>query len=128
MVFFGAGIYFLFFAKSKPPELENKKKTRRSHEFIKGMGISSLNLMVIPYWIFYGTLLMTNGWLEKENSNVIVFSFGAMAGAFLLLVLYAYLGDRVLSKSEQVTRWVNKFIGVVLIGFGVYQWFEWING
>ena len=71
---------------------------------------------------------MTNGWLEKENSNVIVFSFGAMAGAFLLLVLYAYLGDRVLSKSEQVTRWVNKFIGVVLIGFGVYQWFEWING
>lgn len=128
VVFFSAGIYFLFFAKSNRKQIENKAATKRRHDFIKGMGVSSLNIMVIPYWIFYGTLLMENGWLEKDDKNVIVFSFGAMTGAFLLLVVYAYLGDRVLSRSEVITRWVNKFIGVVLIGFGVYQLLKWLYG
>lgn len=127
IVFFVAGIYFLFFAKAKNKIIENKTLTKRRHEFIKGMGISSLNVMVIPYWIFYGTLLIENGWLAKDNEHVLVFSIGAMAGAFLLLVGYAYLGDKVLSRSEQITRWVNKFIGVVLIGFGVYQLVGWLN-
>jgi threonine/homoserine/homoserine lactone efflux protein len=127
VVFFSAGIYFLFFAKTKSKFIENKTLTKRRHEFIKGMGISSLNVMVIPYWIFYGTLLIENDWLEKDNMHVLVFSVGAMTGAFLLLVGYAYLGDKVLSRSEQITKWVNKFIGVVLIGFGVYQLVGWLN-
>lgn len=120
-IFFGAGIYFFFFAKAAPEKMEKKIVISRYGEFIKGMGISSLNLMVIPYWIFYGTLLVENGWLKKENGSIMVFSTGAMTGAFLLLATYAWLGDRVLRKSGEVTQWVNKFIGVVLIAFGVYQ-------
>ncbi len=128
IVFFTAGIYFLFFAKTKSKEIEFITETKKRYELIKGMGISSLNVMVIPYWIFYGTLLIENGWLEKDDKTVFIFSLGAMTGAFLLLVVYAFLGDKVLSKSEQITRWVNKFIGVVLIGFGIYQMVRWLDG
>lgn len=127
VVFFVAGIYFLLFAKSKIPDSGEQVVVGKGHEFIKGMGISSLNLMVIPYWIFYGTLLMDRGWLEKKDWNVLVFSVGAMSGAFLLLVVYAYLGDRVLSRSAQITKWVNQFIGLILIGFGIYQLWEYIG-
>lgn len=120
-IFFAAGIYFLFFAKAKPPEVKKDMPIKKGHEFLKGMGISSLNLMVIPYWIFYGTMLTENGLLERDNIYVLLFAAGATAGAFALLVCYAFLGARILSKSETVTRWVNWFIGVVLIGFGIYQ-------
>ncbi|MEO1259968.1 MAG: LysE family transporter [Bacteroidota bacterium] len=121
IVFFVAGIYFFFFAKAAPRNIEIKETVKKRIEFVKGMGISSLNLVVIPYWVFYGTLLMQNDLLEKDDRSVIVFSLGAMTGAFLLLVVYAYLGDKVLRKSELITRWVNKFIGAVLVGFGIYQ-------
>ncbi len=126
-VFFAAGIYFLFFAKAGTPHLVDPVPTRRRHEFIKGIGISAVNVMVIPYWIFYGTLLVENGWLEKEDRSVVVFSAGAMAGAFLLLMVYAYVGDKLMRRSELITRWVNKVIGVVLIGFGVYQMVRWLS-
>ena len=126
IVFFVAGIYFFFFAKTAPKNIKIKTTAKKRVEFLKGMGISSLNVMVIPYWIFYGTLLVQNNLLEKSDESVLVFSFGAMTGAFLLLVAYAYLGDKVLRKSERITRWVNKFIGTVLIGFGVYQMVEWL--
>jgi threonine/homoserine/homoserine lactone efflux protein len=126
LVFFGAGAYFLFFAKSKPPSTKPETPGKRRHELLKGMLVSTLNVMAIPYWIFYGTLLSAQGWLEKDNDLVLVFAAGTVLGTFSLLALYALLGDKILRKSEQVTRWVNKFIGLVLFGFGVYQlWSLW---
>ena len=127
-VFFAAGTYFLFFAKAKRDAGEDKEEEESSHDFFKGMGIGLLNLMVIPYWIFYGTLLTEQGLLERDNTYTTVFAAGAAAGAFGLLVCYAFLGAKILKKSESVTKWVNKFIGVVLMGFGLYQMAEWLNG
>jgi len=123
VVFFAGGIYFMFFAKSKPKlkEGEAEVKHKKRGDFMRGVGISSLNLMVIPYWIFYATLLTTNGIMVKDNQHVVAFSVGVMLGTFTLLVCYALLGAKILSKSEQITGWVNKFIGLLLIGFGVYQ-------
>lgn len=128
IIFFVAAIYFFFFAKTATVEAAKEKLEKKRNAFFKGMFISSFNLMVIPYWIFYGTLLTTNGLLEKENKHIIVFSLGAMLGAFLLLTVYAYLGDKVLRKSEKTTKWVNKFIGLILFGFGLYQLLFGLNG
>lgn len=120
IVFFIGGIYFFFLAKAKSPTVE-MTHGRRRNEFFKGLMISSLNVMVIPYWIFYATLLSTNDILVKDNPHVFVFSAGTMLGTFSLLIGYALLGARILSRSVQITKWVNKFIGLLLFGFGVYQ-------
>ena len=127
VVFFAGGVYFMFFAKSKPSIAEGETKYSKRGDFMRGVGISSLNLMVIPYWIFYATLLTTNGIMVKDNTHVVVFSVGVMSGTFALLVCYALLGAKILSKSEQITRWVNKFIGLLLIGFGVFQVYKMVG-
>ncbi|MBK8565455.1 MAG: LysE family transporter [Saprospiraceae bacterium] len=121
VVFFAGGIFFMFFAKSKPNIAESEEKPSKRGDFMRGVGISSLNLMVIPYWIFYATLLTTNGIMVKDNPHVIAFALGVAGGTFTLLVCYALLGAKILSKSEQITGWVNKSIGLLLIGFGVFQ-------
>jgi threonine/homoserine/homoserine lactone efflux protein len=121
LVFFAAGTYFFFFAKMRRKMPDEQQVNSRRSEFLKGALVSSLNLMVIPFWIFYGTLLATNGLLVKDNQHVLAFSCGTVFGTFTLLLLYALLGDRILSRSAQVTGWVNKFIGLALYGFGIYQ-------
>ncbi|MFQ5448797.1 MAG: LysE family translocator [Saprospiraceae bacterium] len=120
-VFLVAGIYFFFFAKAKPPAEKAETTGRRRHEFGKGVFVSTLNVMAIPYWIFYGAVLTSNDLLDLRNVYVLVFATGTALGTFALLVAYALLGARILRKSEQITRWVNKFIGVVLLGFAVYE-------
>lgn len=127
IIFFAAGIYFIFFAKTKTAELNTVIRVKKRRVFFKGMGISLLNVMVIPYWIFYGTLLTENNLLERENTDVLLFAAGATGGAFVLLISYAFLGAHILKKSETVTRWVNVFIGVVLIGMGIWQVGELVN-
>ena len=121
VVFFAAGTYFFFFAKMRRKVPEEQQVNSRRSEFFKGALVSSLNLMVIPFWIFYGTLLAANGLLVKDDQHVLAFSCGTVFGTFTLLLLYALLGDRILSRSAQITLWVNKFIGLALYGFGVYQ-------
>jgi threonine/homoserine/homoserine lactone efflux protein len=120
-VFLSAGIYFFFFAKTKPPANENEVAGRRRSAFAKGMLVSTLNVMAIPFWIFYGAILTSYDLLKMDNTYVLVFAAGTVMGTFSLLSVYAFLGAGILQKSEQITRWVNKFIGLVLTGFGVYQ-------
>ena len=120
VVFIAGSIYFFFFAKTKASTGDDEPPVKRRHEFMKGIFLSAINVMAIPYWIFYGTLLAANGWLKMENLPVAIFSLGTMAGTFGLLVLYSLLGVKILRRSETITRWVNRFIGLVLLGFGVY--------
>ncbi|MEY3051583.1 MAG: hypothetical protein RLY31_1368 [Bacteroidota bacterium] len=119
-----AGGYFLFFARPPGGLPEGEPPGRRRNEFFKGVLVSSLNLMVIPFWIFYGTLLAANGWLVRENSYVLSFSTGTLAGTFTLLVGYALLGEKILGRSAVITKWVNKFIGTALLLFAIFQLYK----
>ena len=76
VVFFAAGTYFFFFAKMRRKVPEEQQVNSRRSEFFKGALVSSLNLMVIPFWIFYGTLLAANGLLVKDDQHVLAFSCG----------------------------------------------------
>ena len=126
VMFLAGGVYFLCFAKAKPASTEAEPPGRRRNDFMKGMLFSSLNLMAIPFWISFAAILTANGLLEKDDLHVFVFAVGTAVGTFGLLVCYSLLGARILSKSEQITRWVNKFIGLLLIGFGTWQIFKMV--
>lgn len=121
VVFMAAGIYFFFFAKTKAAPPDTSRPQRMRSLFGRGMFVSTLNVMAIPYWVFYGAWLSSEGVLEHDNTSVLLFSAGTIIGTFTLLLCYALLGDSILSKYENVTRWVNRFIGLVLFGLGVYQ-------
>lgn len=127
VVFWAAGIYFFFFAKCKAEPPDSARPLRLRNHFSRGMFVSSLNVMAIPYWVFYGAWLTTEGVLEHNQSSVLIFSAGTVPGTFTLLLCYALLGDRILSKHEKVTRWVNRSIGVIFIALGIYQIFKVLN-
>lgn len=127
VAFFSGGIYFLFFAKPKPATESDEPIGRRRNHFFKGMFLSSLNLLAIPFWISFAAILSANDLLEKDNLHVFVFAVGTAVGTFGLLFFYSLLGAKVFSKSEQIKKWINLFIGLLLIGFGVYQIYELMN-
>jgi len=125
MVFFSLSIYYLFIAKVSATNPQAAKKDRP--DFAIGAGISLLNVMVFPYWIFYGTYLSTEGWLEIDNLQVGLFSLGVSIGSFMAFVLYAKLALYIVERSNSIVNYTNKFIGLVLLGFGVWQAWNYFN-
>jgi len=121
LVFFGLSVYFFFFVNTKKQKPTPSSPYKKMPFFYKGMLISSMNVLVIPYWIFYGTYLSANGWLNSEIDFLCIFCVGVMLGTFVLLLLYARLGLMVVKHAAQLTNYVNKFIGFVFLSFGVYQ-------
>ena len=126
VVFWGLGLYYFFIAKSTQTDAEEEEEESKLKGFLKGVAVSSANVLVFPYWIFYGTYLTSNGWMQREDVFLFIFVVGVMAGTFVLLFLYAKLGQLITNRAAQLTQYVNKFIGVIFIGFGIYQaWQMW---
>ena len=120
-VFFLLAIYYFFIAKPISPQVEQMEKASKFAGFAKGLFVSSLNLMVFPYWIFYGTFLNANAWLLLDNFNLGLFSLGVMGGTFVLLLLYARLGATVIKRSLYLAKRANYFIGTIFLLLGIYQ-------
>lgn len=120
IVFFALAAFHLFFQKTQvisPTQSDKREIT----PFIKGMMISSVNVLVFPYWIFYGTYLNGQGWLNLEIIYISIFCFGVFLGAFSVFAIFAKMGIFIIKKGPRLMNAVNIFIGLLFLGFGIFQ-------
>lgn len=122
IVFLALGAYYLL-KKSKPPTLQQEKKTKQ-HNLIRGLLAGTLNILIIPFWIFIATWLASYGFEFSSPFITVVFCLGAALGALLVFWLYAILGHFLLSRLGDVVRYSNKVIGLIFFLLGIYQFIE----
>jgi|GEM_PF-501907 len=101
----------------RPPEKIEPGNMPR--QFVKGMILSAFNLLAIPYWFVYCGWLRLEGWWKEGLWATLVFSFGVAIGTLFSLSLYAWLGQIILRRSGEVTRYANRFIGLIFLGLGI---------
>ncbi len=118
-ILLGLGIYYTFFPPEPKINLGKPKKVGR--DFLKGMLVSSLNVMAYPYWIFYGILMVSNEVLIPTNGWILIFCIGGFIGAFWAMSIYAKLASYATRQFDQFSRKINLFIGLIFLGLGVFQ-------
>ncbi|MDX1407143.1 MAG: LysE family transporter [Saprospiraceae bacterium] len=117
-VFIGLGIYFLRRGKRTPKQL----KTTRAQGFLKGVIVSSLNLLAFPYWIFYAIYLSSLGLIDLDDHLLIgVFSLGVLCGTILILLTYARIGIYASSKSRNVLKYLAPTVAVIFFILALIQ-------
>jgi threonine/homoserine/homoserine lactone efflux protein len=114
-VVFGAlCVYYLVAAVQQSAPGAQQRELRQGIGY--GMLISALNMLAIPFWMFYGTYLQVQGWLDPGHPSLAAFSIGTGLGTYLLLYTYAYLGQRIVRRSGLVSRLMNRVMALL---FGV---------
>lgn len=123
VVFIGLGIYFLRSKSPEKPQQQIKQLNNDTGDFFKGILISSFNIIVFPYWVFYATYLSTEGWL---GNYLLQFSFaiGVVLGSFAVFYLYARLSLRVIKSFDQIAASTNKILAGLFFIFAVIQLFR----
>jgi threonine/homoserine/homoserine lactone efflux protein len=86
-----------------------------------GIMLGFLNPMQVPFWIITGTYLITHQWIMAGKLALVVFSFGAAAGAFLALFLYAKFAKYIKTKFDLSTRFINTGIALLFFAFAAYH-------
>ncbi len=117
-VFLVLGIHYLL----KSPKLvkQTDSGSNRKH-FGYGLAIAGMNMLIIPTWIFLGLWLRSLGYHFDKFTNIVLLAFGSALGATLVFIGYVYLGRFIVTKLERITRYTNKFLGVVFISLATIQ-------
>ena len=95
--------------------------------FPKGMFLSGINPISIPFWVFYAVWFQSMGWISFETIPAIMFVTGISLGTFVCLSLFGKLGQYIFSRIAVLSLWMNKIVGGVFIILALYQSAMMIN-
>ena len=118
-IFIAFGIYFIRKKNAIKPEIHGYSRGRG---FLKGVIVSSLNVLAIPYWIFYGSYLTSIGVINLgQNLNILVFGLGVLSGTITILLIYARLGEYAKTKFNRITHYITPVVGYFFFVLALIQ-------
>lgn len=116
------GIHSLYTASKSN---QNIQLSQRPKQILNGFVGGMLNPQLLPFWVV--VLVYLNSFFSLESfSSQFSFVMGAALGAFLILLIFAYLTNRfqvkILGLFSKYA--VNKVIGLFFISMALFQTFK----
>ena len=109
---------------------KNKSRIRESFSasgFRRGLVISLLNPLAIPYWIGVTAFLQHQQWIVLNDNNKYIYVSGISTGTFLLLLTLSLLANLV-APFVQNSQLVKKLPGLIFLALGLYSMFKFPFG
>ena len=116
------GVFNLISAKnpSKFSEKFNKSGFRR------GIVLSILNPLIIPFWIGTTAYLKGMKWIDlSTNAGLHAYLIGISLGTLALCVLFIYLAKKIVSEFHHQATF-QKIPGIVLLALGLYAFIRYL--
>lgn len=105
-IFVLLGLAIFFFLQAKR-ENTIKAKTKKGHPFLIGLGMSSLNMLGIPFYLTMATLAESKGWMRLEMPFSIFYVIGAVLGAFSLFSVYTVFSSKIAKRASFIAKNIN---------------------
>jgi len=94
--------------------------------FRRGLVLSILNPMAIPFWIGITAYLKAQHWIDLSSTlKLHLYVFGTAVGSMVLLTLYTHLAHR-LSRYVTGSKLVKLIPGATLLALGVYAFVRYL--
>lgn len=95
--------------------------------FRRGLILSILNPMAIPFWIAYTAFLKSQEWIDLSTQPLLhSYLLGTSVGVAILLTLFAFLAKR-LSVYVKDNRIVKLIPGITLLVLGIYAFIQYLT-
>lgn len=119
LLFIGFGVYN-FFHRIKTKEVDDNKKTVHAHFVLKGFLLNIMNPAVLFFWLGVVGLVSVND--KYQTNHQIIFFISTLSTVFLTDILKSFISYRIKKiLNAKVMLWLNRMIGLVLIGFGIHM-------
>lgn len=95
--------------------------------FRRGLILSVLNPMAIPFWIGVTAYLKAQGWIDLSSVTLLhSYVFGTSVGAMVLLTLFAFMAKK-LAAYVRNNRIVKRVPGFTLLILGIYAFIKYLT-
>lgn len=93
--------------------------------FRRGILLSILNPMAIPYWMVFTAYLKAQGFIDLSSASLVhSYVLGTAVGTMTFMGALIFFAQR-LAPYAQGSRWVNISSGLILLGLGLYAWWKY---
>lgn len=86
-----------------------------------GMLLGVVNPMQVPYWLFIGTYLISQEWIDIGYLSLSVFSVGSGIGAALALYGFARFAQYIQERFALSSYMINKAIAILFFALSGYH-------
>lgn len=114
VIFLLMGAYFLVMARRNARDVEvDPSSGLRS--LLKGMGISVLNILPIPYFCAIGAAMNIGGNVDYHLVDIFLFITAAGLGTFSTLYLYVIFFVKIEEKTAIFSKYSNYFMAILML-------------
>ncbi|HHB78300.1 MAG TPA: hypothetical protein ENK85_03580 [Saprospiraceae bacterium] len=104
---------FFFMQARKKFKAEGKQK--KGSSYLTGLGMSSLNMLAIPFYLAMATLAESKGWMEIVQPYSTIYVVGAVLGAFSLFATYASFAEVIAKRAAFIAKNINYILSALFI-------------
>ena len=111
-VLLGLAVFFFMQARKK---FKAEGKQKKGSNYLTGLGMSSLNMLAIPFHLAMSTLAESKGWITLEMPYTVIYVVGAVLGAFSLFAIYAIFAEIIAQKAQFIARNINYILSGLFV-------------
>lgn len=114
VIFFLMAIYFFVKAKQRRTKIKVYKHAG-SRSLFKGMMMSLVNVLPIPYFCTIAAAMSVSGKIQYDALRIVAFGIAAGAGTFVTLYFYVLSFLKIEKKTASITKYSNYFMGILML-------------
>lgn len=123
VVFLLLAIFFFKLSRKNTPHAT--KKVRRNY-LLAGIGIASLDLLTIPFYITVSAYLASANHIILNTPYTLFFMFGVALGSFTILNLYVNYAYLIAKKVSFITKNINVILSLIFLILGIITFIKLI--
>ena len=112
------GVFLLlafFFYRQARRKVQIQLKEGGTQSYWAGFSMAWMNMLGVPFFLGYSTILEAKGILKTQAPHNWLFAFGAMAGAFLLFMLYVSFAGVIQRRVQFIARNINYILSLLFL-------------
>lgn len=115
-VFFALAIFFFMLSRKK---IKLKTSSGKGNYFIRGAGMSALNMLSIPFYLAFSIFLAEKQYIIIEQPYIMLYVFGVLIGAILLFYTYIYFAELITMKISFIAKNINLILSGIFVVLGL---------
>lgn len=116
-VFFMLSAFFFFLSRKK---LNSKATNTKGNFFLRGIGMSAINMLAIPFYLGLSIYLTSINKLIIEQPYILLFVFGAGVGSFLIFYTYILFANIIIKRVSFIAKNINLLLSLLFFLLGIF--------
>lgn len=108
-------------SKKPAKDLDMGKKAEDKQFFRKLLFFAIFNPFQLSAWTIWGGYFMEKDWFDWSAFSILLFSVGGAIGVFVMLKIYAVMGQKLVKFFSLQRKYINYGVAVILFALAIVQ-------